>query len=168
VAEAVNPRERRLDLVGAIVVIVIAAFALFVARKEPPAHYDPLGPGTAPTVVALLLLVLGIVLLVRAWSGLRTGQATQSMILGLDGEAPADYRLRPGLAMLCYAATAAYTAALGFGLPFYAATVVFLIGLGAAMADFRRKRTLWVVGVGIVGAFVVKYLFGTVLLVSLP
>jgi len=168
VAEAVSPRERRLDLVGAIVVIAIGAFALFVARKEPPAHYDPLGPGTAPTVVSLLLLALGIILLLRAWSGLRTGQATQSMILGLDGEEPTDYRLRPRLAVFAYVATAAYTAALGFGVPFYAATIVFLIGLGAAMADFRRKRTIWVVGVGIVGAFVVKYLFGTVLLVSLP
>ncbi len=161
-------RERRLDLAGSLVVLAIGAAALVAARREPPARYDPLGPGTAPTVVAILLLVLGAALLVRALAGMRTGQAAQSLILGLDGETPADYRLRPGLAVLAFAATAAYTAALDLGAPFFWSTLAFLAGLGTAMADFRPRLTLWVFGAAIAGTLLVDHLFRKVLLVALP
>ena len=88
-----SAKERRLDAVGAVVVLLIAVGAFLAARREPPAFYDPLGPGTAPAVVAVGLFVLGAILLARALLGIRTGQSSQSMILGMDGDSPGDFQL---------------------------------------------------------------------------
>jgi hypothetical protein len=160
--------ERRKDLIGAIVVLAVAGIGFGAAWREPPALYDPLGPGTVPLWVSGALGVLALVLLIRAALGLKIGQATQSMILGMGEEAPTDYRLRPGLAVFAYIATIAYVAALTFGLPFPWSTLAFLGGLGLAMAWGKRELYPWIVGAAIFGTLAVDYLFRTILRVPLP
>jgi len=160
--------ERRKDLVGAVLVLVLASVGFGAAWREPPALYDPLGPGTVPLWVSGILGALGLVLLVRAALGLKIGQAAQSMILGMVEDAPPDYRLRPALAVLAYAATILYVLALGFGVPFLWSTLAFLGGLGMAMAWGRPAHYPWVAASAIAGALAVEYLFRTVLRVPLP
>jgi putative tricarboxylic transport membrane protein len=160
--------ERRKDLIGALAILAVAGIAFGAAWREPPALYDPLGPGTVPLWVAGALAILALVLLIRAALGLKIGQATQSMILGMGEDTPADYRLRPGLAVFAYAATIAYVAALSFGLPFLWSTLAFLAGLGLAMAWGKTALYPWIVGAAVVGALAVEYLFATVLRVPLP
>jgi hypothetical protein len=161
--------ERRTDLVGAVAVLAVAGIVFAAAWQEPPARYDPLGPGTMPLWVSGALAALALVLLIRAALGLKIGQAAQSMILGMgEADAPTDYRLRPGLAVFAYAATIAYVAALTFGLPFLWVTLVFLGGLGLAMAWGKRELYPWIAGAAIAGAVAVEYLFRTILRVPLP
>lgn len=160
--------ERRKDLIGAIVVLVVAGIGFGAAWREPPALYDPLGPGTVPLWVSGALGVLALVLLIRAALGLKIGQATQSMILGMGEEAPTDYQLRPGLAVFAYVATIAYVAALSFGLPFLWSTIAFLGGLGLAMAWGKTALYPWILGAAVVGAWAIEYLFRVVLRVPLP
>ena len=155
-------------IVGAVVVLAIAAAAFAVAYREPPPLYDPLGPGTAPMVVSGLLGFFGFILLARAVFGMKTGQASQAMIFGLGTDADADYPLRPGLAAFCFAATGVYTAAIAIGIPFFWSTFAFLAVSGVAMANFRRNLSAWVLVASAVGAFAAEYLFRTVLLVDLP
>lgn len=168
-AQVENGRERRMDIASAIVVLVIAIVAFTISLREPPAHYDPLGPGAVPMVVAISLCALGLILLARAAMGLRIGQAAQSLIGGLDADDSAiDYPLRPGLAAFAYASTAAYVATIGLDVPFFWATFAFLAGVGLAMARMRRPLIYWVLCASLAGTFIVEYLFRIVLLVPLP
>jgi putative tricarboxylic transport membrane protein len=161
--------NRRVDALAATIVLAVAGVAFAAARREPPPLYDPLGPGAVPMAVSAVLFVLGLVLLLRALLGLRIGQAAQSLIGGLDAAAPEiDYELRPGLAVLAYAATAAYVGAIAIGLPFFWSTLTFLAGLGAAIARLRQPLTYWILGASIVGTLLVDFLFRKVLLVPLP
>jgi len=161
-------RQRRIDALAAVVVLVVAAGVFVAARLEPKALYDPFGPGTAPMAVSVLLAALAAILLVRALLGLRVGQSAQSLILGLDGAAQEDYRLRPDLAVATFVTTVLFTAAMTAGAPFLWSTVAFLFVLGTLMTD-RRPRSIAVsAAVAVVGAVAIDVLFRRILLVQLP
>lgn len=161
--------ERRTDTLAAVVVLAIAGIVFIAGWREPPAVYDPLGPGAVPMAAAAALFALGVALLVRAVLGLHIGQAAQSLIGGLDtsGE-DFDYPLRPGLAVFSYAATAAYVAAIWLAVPFFLSTFCFLSVLGLAMARLRRPLVYWVVGAALTATFSIEHVFRKILLVSLP
>ncbi len=161
-------RRRRVDALAAAVVLVVAVGVFFAARREPKALYDPFGPGTAPMAVSAALAVLAIVLLVRALLGLRVGQSAQSLILGLDGAPPDDYRLRPELALVSFVATVLFVAAMSAGLPFLWSTLAFLFVLGAAMTDRKPRSIAIAAAVAVVGAVTIDFLFRRILLVQLP
>ncbi len=161
--------EHRNDALAASVVIVVGGVAFVAGWREPPAVYDPLGPGAVPMAAALALLALGFALLVRALLGLHIGQATQSLIGGLDASAgDAGYPLRPGLAAFAFAATAAYVAAIWLNVPFFLSTFVFLAILGLAMARMRRPLIYWVIGVALTATAAIEHVFRKILLVALP
>ena len=160
--------ERRVDAAAAALLMVVSGGFFAAAWREPAALYDPLGPGTAPMGVAALLFCLSATLLLRAVRGQRVGQSGQRLILGLDGAAPEDYRLRPGLALTCFLATCGFAASIALGLPFLWSTMAFLAGLGSALADFRPRPSAWAIGVGVVGALAIDHLFRRILLVNLP
>lgn len=161
-------RTRRVDAAAAALLMAVAGAFFAAAWREPVALYDPLGPGTAPLWVSLLLFVLAALLFVRSLRGLSVGQSSQSLILGLDGAPPEDYRLRPDLAATGYVATAAYAGSIALGLPFLWSTMAFLAGLGCALADFRPRLGAWAIATGVVGALAIDHLFRRVLMVNLP
>lgn len=161
--------ERRTDAIAAVAVLVVASIAFVAGWREPPAVYDPLGPGAVPMAAAAALLALGLTLLVRALLGLHIGQASQSLIGGLDtaGE-DVGYPLRPGLAAFAFSATGAYVAAIWLEVPFFVSTFAFLAILGLAMARLRRPLAYWIVGTALAATVAIEYVFRKVLLVSLP
>lgn len=161
-------RRRRVDALSAIVVLAVAIGVFFAARREPKALYDPFGPGTAPMAVSAALAGLAMVLLVRALLGLRIGQSAQSLILGLDGAPPADYRLRPELALISFIVTVLFVAAMAIGLPFLWSTLAFLFALGTAMTDRRPRSIVIAAAVAVVGAVAIDFLFRRILPVQLP
>jgi len=161
-------RRSAADVVFALAVMAVAAATWREASTLPPPLYDPLGPGSVPTWLCMALLALGGILLVRAALGRRIGQATQSLILGVSDGAPTDYRLRPLLAVLGFALTVAYVAALGAGMRFLWSTMAFLAALGIAMGDRSRRQVAIALAVAAVGAVAIDYLFRRVFVVDLP
>lgn len=163
-----EPGSRRIDAASGGLLMAVALGFFVAAWREPAALYDPLGPGTAPMAVAGLLFCLSAVLLLRSLRGQRIGQSGQSLILGLDGAQPEDYRLRPGLALACFLATCGFAASIALGLPFMWSTMAFLAGLGCVLSDFRPRPSAWAVATGVAGALVIDHLFRRILLVNLP
>jgi hypothetical protein len=166
--EAAEASRRRVDALAATVVLVVAVIVFFAARREPAPLYDPFGPGTAPMAVSAALAVLALILLVRALLGLRIGQSAQSLILGLDGAAPTDYRLRPGLALITFVTSALFVGAMSAGLPFLWSAMTFLLVLGAALSDRRPRSLAIAMAVAVIGAVAIDALFRRILLVQLP
>ncbi len=161
-------RRRRVDALAAVVVLAIATGVFFAARLEPKALYDPFGPGTAPMAVSVALAGLAIVLLARALLGLRVGQSAQSLILGLGGAVPEDYRLRPDLAVAAFATTVCFAGAISAGAPFLWSTVAFLFVLGTLMTDRRPRSIAMSAVVAVVGSVAIDTLFRRILLLQLP
>jgi putative tricarboxylic transport membrane protein len=59
-------RLLRLDILGGLVVIAVAGFAYWLARKLPAGAAGGMGPGTLPKGLALLLGALGVALLLNS------------------------------------------------------------------------------------------------------
>ncbi|MBM3549131.1 MAG: hypothetical protein FJX54_19505 [Alphaproteobacteria bacterium] len=166
--DAAEASRRRIDALAALVVLVVAVVVFFAARREPAPLYDPFGPGTAPMAVSAALAFLAVILLVRTLVGLRVGQSAQSLILGLGGSAPADYRLRPDLALITFVASILFVAAMSAGLPFLWSALAFLLVLGGALSDRRPRSLLIAAAVAVIGAILIDVLFRRVLFVQLP
>lgn len=167
--ETANSKERRVDAIAALVALAVAGVVWWEASALPPAPFDPLGPGTIPVWLCYVLAVLALVMLGRLALGLRIGQSTTTMIMGISGEAPTEYRLRPGLAVFSFVWTVAYTAVLTFTpLGFLAATIVYMAGLGWAMCDRTPRQTVISLAVAVIGGFVIHYTFTKIFVVDLP
>lgn len=167
--DGVSAKDRRNDAIAGAAILAIAIVFGIASLREPPAHYDPLGPGTVPLAVSIALGIFGAILMIRTLMGLKVGQAVQSVISGLSLDDPeVDYKLRPGLAVFTYAATAAYVAAIEFGVPFIWSTFGFLAFVGLAMARLRQPLIWWVLGSAAAGTYVIHLLFVKILMVSLP
>ncbi len=164
-----SPKDRRNDAIAGAAILAIAIVFGAASLREPPAYYDPLGPGTVPLAVSIALGIFGAILLIRTLMGLKVGQAAQSVISGLSLDDPeVDYPLRPGLAVFTYIATAAYVAAIELGVPFVWSTFAFLAFVGLAMARLRRPLIWWILGSAAAGTYVIHLLFVKILMVSLP
>lgn len=167
--ERETARERRTDAVLGGVMLAVALVTFWQARKLPPAPFDPLGPKTFPLYLCAVLAVLALILLARVALGLRVGRSRVSLILGVGGEAPTDYRLRPGLAAFTFAWTAAYTAALTFTpVSFLVACIVYMGVLGLAMCDRSRRQAGMALAVALIGGLAIDYTFTRIFVVALP
>jgi hypothetical protein len=161
--------ERRADAVLGLVMLAIAAITWWEARKLPPAPFDPLGPKTFPIWLSYVLAGLALVLLARLALGLRIGQSTTSLVLGVGGDAPAEYRLRPGLAVFAFAWTVAYTAVLTFApVSFLYPTIAYMAGLGWAMSDRSLRQAAIAAAVAVIGGAAIHFMFTRIFVVALP
>lgn len=163
-----NGARARGDIVFALVVLAIAGVVWREAGRAPPPLYDPLGPGTGPAWICGALAVLALVILGRALLGLKIGQSTQSLILGVGEDAAGDYRLRPALALFCFAATIAYAAALTLSVTFLWATMGFLAVVGVAMGNRSRSHVIVALAIAVAGAVAINALFRKVFIIDLP
>lgn len=161
-------RARAVDAVAGALLLGFAGTMAWAARREPPPGFDPLGSGTAPLWVAGALGLLSAVLLAKALLGLHVAQSQQSLIVGLDGEAPPDYALRPWLAAFVMVATIAYAGALSFGAGFLGASVAFLAILGLAMCERTPRQMGAAAAIAVIGGVAIDALFRRLLLVQLP
>lgn len=162
-------RERQADLGLALVMIAVSAAVWWEASKLRPAPFDPLGPKSFPMWIAgaLGLLSVGAIIMILCRRAL--GRSDTSLILGIGDEAPADYALRPGLALIATGLTVAYVAALTLtSAGFLWATIAYIGVLGWAMSDRTPRHTFIAAAVAVIGGCAITYLFTKIFILDLP
>ncbi|MBM3526215.1 MAG: hypothetical protein FJX57_24965 [Alphaproteobacteria bacterium] len=161
--------NRRTDLVFALAVLAIAGIAWREASRLAPAPFDPLGPKTVPIWICIGLVGLASLMLLRLALGAVVGASRTSLITGLGDDPTAAHRPRPALAVLAYAITALYVAALSLsGVSFLVATIGFIAAMVAALGP-RRPRDLAIAAVvAIAGGLFIDTLFRRIFTVDLP
>ena len=146
----------------------VSLVAFWQAWQLPPSRFDPLGPGSCPLALAALLGVMSLGALVMALRGRDIGRAEMSMVLGV-GDGEGGHRRRPWLAVGTLAALVAYGLVLEFtGLGFFWASAGLIAGLGIAMSRRSPREIAIAVVVGLAMSGLLTWLFGRVLLLSLP
>jgi putative tricarboxylic transport membrane protein len=146
----------------------VSLVAGWQAAKLPPSRFDPLGPGSFPLALAGILGLLSLAALALTLRGRDIGRAETAMVLGVDaGEG--SHRRRPWLAVGTLAALVAYGLVLQFtAVGFFWATAVLIAGLGAAMSRRTPRQLAIAAAVGLAMSGLLTWLFGRVLLLSLP
>jgi hypothetical protein len=160
-------KARNADVGFSVGVLIVGVVFLVQAWKLPPSRFDPLGPGSFPIAICLLLIVLSGLALVQSLRGKSLGAAETSMILGVGEEGLG--RRRPLLALLVLLLAAAYAAALHWvPLGFFWATTafVFAAGFGMSRRSLKAAAIALAVALGVSGAL--TFVFGGLLGFPLP
>lgn len=162
-------RQRHADLWLAVAMAAVSAIVWWEARKLAPAPFDPLGPKSFPMWIAGALGLLSFVSIVVVIAGRALGRSETSLILGIGDEAPTDYALQPGLAVLASLLTVAYVAALTFtGIGFLWATIAYIGVLGWAMSERTRRHTLIAAIIAVLMGSGITILFTKIFILDLP
>lgn len=147
--------DPRVEIGVALMVIVIAAIALFETRDIPPGSFEPLGSAPVPQVTAGLIILLAVGLIVRACLDRR----------------PVARQQRDGLfdAGAVLVLTLLYVAAMHYRLTTFAVmTTIYLVLLIGTLIRFRPRQMPLVLGLAAVVGFGCQYIFTRVFVVDLP
>ena len=153
-----NSVNRRFDIGVALMMIVIAAVAIWQAADLPPGSFEPLGSARVPQMTA------GLIILLSLWVILRAMQRTASA----DEVEPAG-ATRWRDAAIVAVLTVVYVAALHFRVTTFAiVTMVFLTATIFALTRFDAAKLPIILLVAAVTGFGCQYLFTRVFVVDLP
>lgn len=147
------------DLALAALVIGGAVVLLIGAAELPPPRFEPLGSAAVPRGLAVILIVLGLWVAVRA-------------ILGLRADAPAPKETgepsHPMRSLGVLAALVAYVAALDLGqLPFLPLTALFLAASGTILSGGGWKPALIYGALGLALAAALSFIFSNFLYIEI-
>ena len=159
-------KNRNADIGFSACVLAIGLVFLVQAWRLPPSRFDPLGPGSFPIAICLLLIVLSSTALVLSLLGRNLGAAETSMILGIGDEGG---KRRPWLAVFVFLAAAAYVAVLQWTpVGFFWATAAFVFAAGLAMGGRTVRTAAIAAAVALGTSAALTFLFGRLLGFPLP
>jgi hypothetical protein len=165
---APHSKERTADLFLMSAVFLVSAVFLMLALQLPPSRFDPLGPGSFPISICLLLMACSGFGVAKLLAGRSLGRAETSLIVGIGEET--EHARNPWLAVALLALAFAYAVVLQFTpFGFSIATALFVILGSVVMSRNIAMRTILVSAVVGVGASaVLTFIFSRLLLVALP
>ena len=150
--------DRRFDIGVALVLIVIAAVAIFEAADLPPGSFEPLGSAWVPQVTAGLIILFALWVIIRAMlrdDGVR------------DVKPPGAARW--GDAAIVGLLTVLYVTALQFRITTFAiVTTIFLTATIFVLARFDTAKLPVILVLAAITGFGCQYLFTRVFVVDLP
>jgi hypothetical protein len=147
--------DPRIEIGVALMVIVMAAVALFETRDIPPGSFEPLGSAPVPQATAGLIILLCLGLIVRACLDRR----------------PIAPGPRSGLidAAAVVLLTLLYVTAMHYRLTTFAVmTAIYLAVTIGFLVRFERRLLPVIVGLALVVGFGCQYIFTRVFVVDLP
>jgi Tripartite tricarboxylate transporter TctB family len=160
-------RRGSADAIFCASVLLVSLIFLVQAWKLPASRFDPLGPGSFPIAICILLALLSACGLGLSLAGRSLGEAETSMILGVSDEGGA--RRRPWLAVFVFLAVVAYAAALQWDLiGFFFATTIFVSCAGFAMSRRTRRAAAVALAVALGISATLTLVFGKLLGLPLP
>lgn len=130
--------------------------------KLPPGNYDPLGGGTMPRIVCVIIIVLSIAAIAQVLIPALLRKTTP------PAEPKPAYRLRPDLAVMLFILLVLYTLSIRFAVPFMLSSVVFLFLSTMVLAQFRFRLIPQAVIISVIGGVAMAYTFTSILQVDLP
>lgn len=147
--------DPRVEIGVALLVIVIAAIALFGTRDIPPGRFEPLGSAPVPQGVATLIIVLAVLVIVRACLD-RRPVAAGSAAGYLDAAAVVVF-------------TIAFVAMMHYRLATFALlTILYLVLTIGFLTRFRRRLLPHVIAVAVIVGVGCQYVFTRIFVVDLP
>jgi hypothetical protein len=147
--------DPRIEIGVAIMVIVMAAIALFETRDIPPGSFEPLGSAPVPQATAGLIILLCLGLIVRACLDRRPVAAGPKSGL-IDAAA-------------VVVLTLLYVTAMHYRLTTFAVmTAIYLVVTIGFLVRFERRLLPIIIGLAIVVGFGCQYIFTRVFVVDLP
>ncbi len=150
--------DRRFDIGVALVLIVIAAVAIWEAADLPPGTFEPMGSARIPQITAGLIILLALWTIIRAMlreDGVRDVQPPGATRWG-------DAAVVAGMTVL-------YVAALQFRITTFAIiTTVFLTATIFVLCRFEAARLPVIIVIAAITGFGCQYLFTRVFVVDLP
>ena len=150
--ERIDPR---VEIGVALMLIVIAALALFGTIGIPPGRFEPMGSAPVPRITAGLILVLSVVVIVRAFVDLRPVQ-TLTVHRYLD-------------AAVMILLTVAFVAAMHFRLATFAIlTTLYLVATIGFLTRFNWRALPVIVVLALVVGFGCQYVFTRIFVIDLP
>ena len=153
-----NAVDRRFDIGVALVLIVIAAVALWQAADLPPGTFEPLGSARVPQMTAGLIILLSLWVIIRA-------MLRHDGICDVEPAGAARWRDAVVVAVL----TVVYVAALHFRITTFAIiTTVFLTGTVFVLVRFDSRKLPVILLVAAITGFGCQYLFTRIFVVDLP
>ncbi|MEZ5864238.1 MAG: tripartite tricarboxylate transporter TctB family protein [Geminicoccaceae bacterium] len=147
--------DPRVEIGVALMVIVIAAIALFETRHIPPGTFEPLGSAPVPQATAGLIILMAVALIVRACLDRR----------------PVSRPRREGLfdAGAVLVLTLLYVIAMHYRLTTFAVmTSIYLVLTIGTLIRFQPRRMPLVLALAVVVGFGSQYIFTRVFVVDLP
>ncbi len=150
--------DRRFDIGVALILIVIAAVAIWQAADLPPGTFEPLGSARVPQITAGVIILLALLVIIRA-------------MLRDDGvrDVPPPGAARWGDAAVVAGLTVLYVTALQFRITTFAIiTTVFLTATIFVLARFNVAKLPVILIVAAITGFGCQYLFTRVFVVDLP
>ncbi|MGI9507348.1 MAG: tripartite tricarboxylate transporter TctB family protein [Geminicoccaceae bacterium] len=150
--------DRRFDIGVALVLIVIAAVAIWQAADLPSGTFEPLGSARVPQITAGMIILLALLVIIRAMlreDGVR------------DVEPPGAARW--GDAAVVAGLTVLYVTALQFRITTFAIiTTIFLTATIFVLARFNVAKLPVILVLAAITGFGCQYLFTRVFVVDLP
>ena len=143
--------------------IAVSAVIYKDSLKLPPGNYDPLGGGTMPRIVCIIIILLSLAVVVQTLV-----PALRSKIREEPSAEVLDYRLRPDLALMIFGLLILYTAAIQLAVPFAISTGVFLFLAMIVTGEFPKRLILPSLFLSAATAATLAYAFISVLKVDLP
>jgi len=150
--------DRRFDIGVALVLIVIAAVAIWEAADLPPGSFEPLGSAWVPQITAGLIILLALWVIIGA-------------ILRDDGvrDVPPPGAARWRDAVIVALFTVLYVTALQFRITTFAiVTTVFLTATIFVLARFNVAKLPVILVLAAITGFGCQFLFTRVFVVDLP
>jgi len=158
-----NERAPLVDICFALAMLVFAGIVWWGTADLPPPRYEPIGSAALPRALALVMAVLSLVVLVRAYA------RQQARGESRPTAASAAFRPRPLLAIAVFVVLVLYVLVMDQRLlGFIPASIIAFTVIGGLLAGFTVKRLPWLTGFVVVLVTAIWLVFTRFFYIDLP